>query len=159
MITAAISRMPTARRVREYVRRRFEIECRAEAEPFRDLADDPPTSLATPGRRQKARSAVRRSELVRCQISRPRLRRRHMRAGVDDRWNERSRDDDSSRAFSMRRGRHRRPADTAGLVPITHIALISPRPTASNNWTAFEALMGGDASAFRTGAHGRCPPA
>jgi len=28
-------------------------------------------------------------------------------------------------------------SDTAGLVPITHNALISPRPIASNIWTAF----------------------
>ena len=43
----------------------------------------------------------------------------------------------SSSFFSAARATSASGSDTAGLVPITHSALISPRPIASNIWTAF----------------------
>ena len=122
------------------------LERLAEAQALRDLAHDPPVGLRLAGSRQER--ALTRDAPFRigdgAGFLAPGLRRQqHMRAGIDgvvgERRSPRPRTGRASPAPRARR--RRRGSDTAGLVPITHSALISPRPIASNICDRLEALM------------------
>ncbi len=100
------------------------------------------SGLASPAGGRKPRwREMRRSELVTgAGLLAPGLRRQqHMRAGIDGvvgtRHSPRPR---TIRALAIAaRTTSASGSDTTGLVPITHNALISPRPIASNSCTAF----------------------
>ena len=126
----------------EHVRRRVEIERRAEAEPLRDFADDPPVGLglARRGSRNARCREMRRSELVTVPDFSPQACAGsstcapELTVSLERTFSEIT---NSSSFFSAARAASASGSDTAGLVPITHNALISPRAIASNIWTAF----------------------
>ena len=145
-------------RVRGRSRPPSEVEGRAEAEAPRDLAHDPPVRLAPRPVRAGTRAAARcgAPNWSRCRISRPRLRpaAAHARRRPRCRWRARSRRRRTVRASSApSRTASASGSDTAGLVPMTHSALISPRAIASNSCDRLQALMGGDARRLPEPAH------
>ena len=124
------------------IRRRVEAERRTETEPLGHLAHDPPIGPGLARRRQETRAAARCAapNWSRCRISRPRPApaAAHARRRRPCRWRSTfSETTNSSSFFSASRAASAFGSDTAGLVPITHSALISPRAMASNIWTAF----------------------
>ena len=138
--SAIVLENPTAARARGICRTRIVAKVFGETHALRDLRDDPPVGLVSPGASINFRwREMRRSELGRCHPSTPGGRRQshlRMHAGVGGAHHLRA-----IPAGTSRVPRARVSASgmlTTGLVAMIQIALIVPSSTARNMSTAFK---------------------
>src|SRR6516225_205332 len=123
----------------EYVGRSAVVECGAETQAPRHVADDPPVRPRLTRRRQEgALSGNAPLRIGHCAVLlAPRGgRQQELGAGLDSVVAENSETTNSSSLLSAARIAPARGSDTAGLVAITHKALMVPRSIAANMLTA-----------------------